>query len=63
MLFIRTSFVINMIFKAVKPFIHEVTLAKFRFLGHEYENELFSLIDRSEVPKDYGGDGLSLDQI
>ena len=45
MYFIRTSLVLNIIYKTMKPFIHEVTLAKFKFLGKNYKDELLKIMD------------------
>jgi hypothetical protein len=42
---IRTGFILNTLFKAVKPLIHEVTLAKFKFVGDKYKEELSKVID------------------
>eukprot|EP00349_Pseudokeronopsis_sp_Brazil_P006036 CAMPEP_0202966634 /NCGR_PEP_ID=MMETSP1396-20130829/11165_1 /ASSEMBLY_ACC=CAM_ASM_000872 /TAXON_ID= /ORGANISM="Pseudokeronopsis sp., Strain Brazil" /LENGTH=99 /DNA_ID=CAMNT_0049690763 /DNA_START=509 /DNA_END=804 /DNA_ORIENTATION=+ len=60
---IRTGFLVNMLFKAVKPFIHEVTLSKFRFVGYNYKEELEKFIDLHQIPEDYGGSGPSLDSV
>ena len=54
---------LNMIFKGVKPFIHEVTLAKFRFISGDYTSELLKIIDKSLLPKEYGGEAPNLDDI
>ena len=53
---------LNMMFKGIKPFIHEATLAKFKFLGGNYTEELLKIIDREQLPKDYGGSGPLLDE-
>jgi len=55
MIIIRTGFAVNIMYKAIKPFIHEVTLAKFRFLGDSYQDELLNLIDADQLPMEYGG--------
>lgn len=52
-----------MIYKTMKPFVHEVTLAKFKFLGTDFQNELLKNIDKDQIPLDYGGTGPSLDDI
>ena len=53
---------LNMIFKGIKPFIHEVTLAKFRFVGDNYLEEFLKIMDVDKIPKDYGGEGPFLDE-
>lgn len=61
MFFIRSGFVFNTIYAAVKPFIHEITKAKFKFPGRKYLEEMLKQIDASCIPQEYGGTGPNLD--
>jgi len=46
MLFVNTGFVMNVVFRGMKPFVPEVTLSKFRFLGGSgYTPALLEMID------------------
>jgi hypothetical protein len=49
-------------YNTIKPFVHEVTLAKFRFLKNNYIEELLILMDRDQIPVEYGGSASSLDE-
>ena len=45
MFFIRSAFIFNAMYAGVKPFVHEVTKAKFKFLGKNYLEEMSKVID------------------
>jgi hypothetical protein len=45
MYLIKGGFLFNTMYTGVKPFIHEVTKAKFRFLGSKFNDEFAANID------------------
>lgn len=63
MYFIRSGFIFNAMYTGVKPFIHEVTKAKFKFPGKNYYQEMIKNIDPSQIPQEYGGTGINLDDM
>jgi hypothetical protein len=48
-------------YKMMTPFIHPVTQAKFRFVGKSYQEELLKVIDKSQLPVEYGGEAPTLE--
>jgi hypothetical protein len=64
LIFINSGFVTNTLYAGVKNFVSERTRNKFVFAqGTNYLDSLLPLIDRDQIPKDYGGDGLWLDEV
>lgn len=63
MYLIKAPFLFNAMYTGMKPFIHEVTKAKFVFTGKHYYEEFIKQINPENIPFDYGGTGPSLNEI
>lgn len=61
MILIRGGFIFNALYAACKPFVNERTRSKFIFANEDqYFDILLSKIDRDQIPRDYGGYGMML---
>jgi hypothetical protein len=55
MFIINAPFLFKGIWQIVKPMLDENTVSKISVLGSNYESELFEVIDKSNVPVEFGG--------
>ena len=63
MYMIRSGFIFNAMYAGIKPFIHEVTLAKFKFPGKNFLQDMLKQIDAQNIPKEFGGEGPNFDEL
>ena len=53
---VRQPFIVNVIWKIVKPFMQKNTIDKFRFLSDKHmASELLEVVDADNLPQMYGG--------
>ncbi len=55
MFIINAPFLFKGIWQIIKPMLDDNTVAKISVLGSNYESELLELIDKSNLPTEYGG--------
>ena len=61
---IRQPFIVNMIWKLVKPFLHKLTLEKFRFISDKHmKDELLKIIPKENLPSIYGGKDTDFEEL
>lgn len=60
---VRPSFLLNMLWKAIKPFLHKLTLDKIKFLtDKEMSASLLQVIPPENLPVEYGGEDTEFDE-
>lgn len=60
---VRPSFLLNMLWRAIKPFLHKLTLDKIKFLTEkEMGPELLKFIPPENLPETYGGEDTDFDE-
>ena len=60
MYIINSPYVFNMVWNSISLFVDKATCAKIKILGSDYKKVLLSKVDKSQLPKEYGGTGMSL---
>ena len=60
MYIINSPYVFNMVWNSISLFVDKATCAKIKILGSDYKKVLLSKVDKSQIPKEYGGTGMSL---
>jgi len=54
---VRPSFFLNMIWRVIKPFLHELTLKKITFVtDKQMSQELLKMVEAKNLPETYGGE-------
>eukprot|EP00730_Choanoeca_flexa_P000013 TRINITY_DN10004_c0_g1_i1.p1 TRINITY_DN10004_c0_g1~~TRINITY_DN10004_c0_g1_i1.p1 ORF type:complete len:353 (+),score=38.44 TRINITY_DN10004_c0_g1_i1:87-1145(+) len=53
--FLNSPWIFRPLWAIVKPWLDPVTKRKFHVLGSKYEEELFKVIDRDQLPAEFGG--------
>ncbi|CAI2367368.1 unnamed protein product [Moneuplotes crassus] len=63
MIVVRPSFLLNMMWRMIKPFIHELTLQKVKFLNEkQMKEELLELVEPENLPECYGGEDTEFEE-
>ena len=63
MMIINAPWVFTFAWKIVTTFLDPGTLAKINILGSDYQEELLNLIEKDQIPREYGGTGKSIKEI
>jgi hypothetical protein len=63
MYIINAPWVFKMVWRVVTTFVDAATCAKIKILGSDYKKILLSKVSKDQLPKEYGGTGLSLNEI
>jgi hypothetical protein len=61
---VRPSFLLNLLWKAVKPFLHKLTLEKIKFLtDKDMGKVLREWIPPENLPTTYGGEDAEFEEL
>ena len=63
MYIINSPWVFKMVWRVVTTFVDAATCAKIKILGSDYKKVLLSKVNKDQLPKEYGGTGLSLNEV